>query len=150
MLSGIITEVKGILAAVNGAGKVNAYRRAVSADVDLLAAYKDDATGMIRGWDITRESTASEDHTVGATQELHTIVMRGFMSVNDANASEKTFQDLIESVRAAFRAKRNLNGSAIDSTPMQARTVSAATIGGVLVHYCELTIVAQEFPLSTS
>src|SRR5581483_1864080 len=149
MLTDVINEVKGIVAGIANVGKVNAYRRAVSAESDFLDAYKDDATGMIRAWEVTRESTVSNDRTVGATQERHTLVIRGFLSVSDKNASEQTFQNLIEDVRSALRAKRNLNGTVIDTTPVQARTVTAATVGNVLCHYCELSFEAIEFPIAT-
>src|SRR5690348_11138154 len=99
MLNDIIDETANVLRTVNGVGKVNAYRRAVNVEADIAAAYKDGATGMIRAWDVTRESTASNDRTVGATEELHTIVVRGYMSVKDADATEQTFQSLIEEVR---------------------------------------------------
>jgi hypothetical protein len=149
-LDDIITETAAILETVANVGKVNAYRRAVNTEADVAAAYKDEATGMIRAWDVTRESTQSNDRTVGATEELHLIVLRGYLSVKDAEASERTFQNLIEAIRGAFRAKRNLNGKALDSTPMNARTVTAASLSGILVHYCELAFTVQEFPLSTA
>jgi hypothetical protein len=87
---------------------------------------------------------------VGATEERHLVVIRGYLGVSDKDATEQTFQDLIEAVRAALRAKRNLNGKVLDTTPAQARLVTAATIGGVLCHYCELSFAAIEFPLSTT
>jgi hypothetical protein len=150
MLSDIINEVQSIVKAVTNVGSVHAYRRAVQTESDFLDVYKDEATGMIRAWDITRESTASEDHTVGATQESHLIVLRGYMSVSDKDASEQTFQNLIEDVRAALRMKRNLNAKLLDTTPVQARSVTAAMIGNVLCHYAELSFTAIEFPVSTT
>jgi hypothetical protein len=150
MLADVINEVKAILQTVADVGMVNDYRRAVSSEADVSRLYKDVDAGEIRAWDITRETTVSNDRTVGAVEDLHLIVIRGYMSVRDADATEKTFQNLIECVRAAFRVKRNLNGKVLDSTPMQVRTVTAATVSNVLVHYCELTLQAQDFPLSTT
>src|ERR1041384_5983741 len=123
MLTDTINEVKNILDAVTGIGKVNAFRRAVNTEKDFADAYIDEETSQLRAWDITRESTVSNDRTVGATQERHLLVIRGYMSVKDADATEQTFQNLIEDVRAALRAERNLNGKVLDTTPVQARLV---------------------------
>jgi hypothetical protein len=147
-LTPILNAVKGIIAAVANVGNVYAYRRAVQTEKDFSDLYI--AGGKVLAWDITRESTASIDRTVGATEEKHLVVVRGYMGVSDKDATEQTFQDLIEAVRAALRLTRNLNGAVLDTTPLQARTVTAAVIGGVLCHYCELTFEAIEFPLSTT
>jgi hypothetical protein len=150
MLSDTIAEVKSIMGAVAGVGKVNAYRRNAKTEQDFNDLYV--VNGKVLAWDITRESTASTDRTVGATYEEHTLVIRGYMGVRDFDGTEKTFQDLIESVRAALRVKRNLNGKVLDTTPVQARQVGAAEFGvnKVLVHYCELSFTAIEFPVSTT
>jgi hypothetical protein len=150
MLSDIINAVQSIVQGVAKVGQVHAYRRAVATESDFLALYKDEATGMVRAWDITRENTASIDYTVGETQETHLIVLRGYMSVSDKDATEQTFQNLVEDVRTALRAKRNLNGKVLTTTPAQARTVAAATIGSVLCHYAELSFTATEFPVPTT
>jgi len=147
-LTDTLKEVQTIMSAVANIGKVHAYRRAVQAENDFSDLYVD--SGRVKAWDITRESTASNDRTVGATEERHLVVVRGYFGVKDADATEQTFQDLIEAVRAALRAKRNLNGKVLDTTPMQARIVTAANIGNVLCHYCELAFEAIEFPLSTT
>jgi hypothetical protein len=144
----ILNEVKGIMGGVANVGNVYAYRRAVQTEKDFSDLYI--SSGKVRAWDITRESTASVDRTVGATEEKHLVVVRGYLGVSDKDATEQTFQDLIEAVRAALRLVRNLNGKVLDTTPMQARIVTAAMIGGVLCHYCELTFEAIEFPLSTT
>jgi hypothetical protein len=147
-LTPILNEVKGIIAAVANVGNVYAYRRAVQTEKDFSELYI--SSGKVLAWDITRETTASSDKTVGATEDRHLVVVRGYLGVSDKDATEQTFQDLIELVRAALRVKRNLNGIVLNTTPMQARVVTAAVIGGVLCHYCELTLEAIEFPLSTT
>lgn len=149
-LKDIIAEVAAILATVPDIGRVHAYRRAVAAQTDIEAVFKDVVTGQIRGWEVSREATASQDMLVAGTRERHQIVVYGYMSINDAKRSEETFQELVEAVRDAFRVKRNLNGKAFDTTPMSARTVTAAMKAGVLVHYCELTMEAQQFPVTTA
>src|SRR6266404_5053969 len=146
-LKPILNEVAGIVGAVANVGNVHAYRRAVQTEQEFQSLYV--SGDRVLGWDITREGTASTDRTVGATEERHALVIRGYLGVSDKDATEQTFQDLIEAVRAALRAKRNLNGKVLDTTPVSARVVAAATIGSVLCHYCELTFEAIEFPLST-
>jgi len=147
-LADVTTETASILKLVPNIGRVNEYRRAVQSEADFRALFV--ADGRVLAWDVTRESTISEARTVGATYERHLVVVRGYMGVKDADATEPTFQALIELIRATMRGKRNLNSKVLDTTPMQARLVGAATIQGVLCHYCELTFEAIEFPLSTN
>lgn len=68
----------------------------------------------------------------------------GFYAVNDAAASEKTFQDIVESVVNAFRADKKLGDTVIDSGPLQWRQGGYATLppgeGGVLCHRAVLDL----------
>ena len=85
---------------------------------------------------------------VGATLDVHNIVIRGYMSLQDAENTEKVFQDLIETIRTAFNSNRKLTVDDVrhahDSDRIRVPVVDHAMFGGVLVHYAELVLRVTE------
>jgi hypothetical protein len=73
-------------------------------------------------------------------------VVRAYHAVDNAGASEKVLQDLVELVRAAIRAEEATcwTGLVQFVGHPQVRIFEARLFGGVLVHYCELTLVVTE------
>ena len=146
-LANIIDATKAILGAVSGVGpNVHAYERWADDDTRFRALFVDAATSPPRvlGWTITRESTRALDRGPRNSEDHHTIVIRAYMSLQDEAGSERTFQELLESVRAAFLANRRLDGAALHSRPIEARVVEHKNFAGVLCHYAELVLVAEE------
>lgn len=146
-LANIIDAVKAILAAVPGVGpNVHAYERWADDDARFRALFTDQSSEPARllGWTITREATAAIDRGPRNTEDHHTIVVRAYLGLQDEARSERTFQELIESVRAAFLADRRLGGLALHSRPLAARTVEHKNFAGVLCHYAELVLVVEE------
>lgn len=84
----------------------------------------------------------------GAMQEfgLTTWNLHGYYGANDANATEKAWQDIVDSVVDAFRDDKKLGGLVIDSGPLQVQEELLGLFprgdGGVLCHYsrCELLV----------
>ena len=69
-----------------------------------------------------------------------------YAGVNDAAASEQTFQALIEDVVAALGADRKLAQTARHCGPAAVRAVDFRIINGVLCHHAELAVVVEEKP----
>lgn len=147
-LANIITNMAGILAEVTGiGGKVHAYERWAADAAAFKTLFVD--SGKVCGWTLTREATVAKDY-VGASLDEHTLVIRGYYSLDDSANTEKAFQDLLEAIRAKFQANRRLGYgtptvyAAHSSDRMNARAVDHRMFAGILVHYAELVLVARE------
>lgn len=142
-LSTIRAEIKSILEGVSGVGtKVYDYERWAKTWEDYLELFK--SNGLIKGWTITRAATPEVSTTPSTNMRTHTFVIRGYYSLDDSAATEKTFQDIIEGIATAFRAKPRLNGKAFSSSPLQVDLVGSVMFGSVLCHFCELRLLVQE------
>lgn len=146
-LAAVIEQVRVILAGVPHIGQVHPYIRFVTTEAGVNDKFKDPEADRIKFWSITRSSTSSTDANVHANRDVHTLVVRGWMSLNDANNSEAEFQSLVELVRQTFKQNRKLNGAAYYSAPMQAGTVMSGAIAGFVVHYCELALSVEIYPI---
>lgn len=145
--SAIRTEIYNILSGVASIGKVYDYERWTKDWKAFIDLFKD-STGKILGWEISRGKAGEEKITIGIgnneDERAHTYIIRGYMAIDDSEATEKTFNALIEAAATAFRAKRTLNESAEDNQGLQCDVIDARTFGGVLCHYAELRLVAIE------
>ena len=142
-------EVKTILDAVTGVGKVHDYLRHSTTWTEIFSRHKDG--GKINDWEITRESATQELIAIqgaGGTEpfyhDTHAVAILGRISVDDSAASEKTFQALIDTVVAAFRVKPRLNNVVLLPESLQVPQIGHEMFGGVLVHFARLTFQAVE------
>jgi len=141
--STILAQILSTLQGVTGIGtKVYDYERYAATWKEYLDLFK--ANDLIKGWTITRIATPEETKNVTTNLRTHVFVIRGFYSLDDSAATEKTFQVLIESICTAFREDPTLSGVAFDSGPVQVDTVGPVMFGQVLCHHCELRLPAQE------
>ena len=92
------------------------------------------------------EATAAEDLGPQFTARKHTIAIHGYAGVNDAAASEKAFQGLLEAAVTALGADRKLSQTARHSEPVQVRAVDFRIFSNVLCHHAELTLVVEDKP----
>lgn len=134
------------LAAVTGIGKVYDYGRWAADWQTFINLFKTtvSAKDQIRGFEISRKAAPAVYDSNGEETTVHRYLIRGYMSVSDADASEKTFTALIEAVRAAFRFDFTLGGLCEDSGPLSLDVQDERMFGGVLCHYCELSLPARE------
>ena len=143
-LSLIRTKIKTKLEAISGVENVYDYKR-FCAD---LATYKDlfIKDSKVNTWEIERKSF--ESNGIGASGEvedvIHTFIIRGFYSFYDELATEKTFQDLVETIRNSFITDPTLGGKAkVIHIPITGE-FSMAFLGSVLCHRCEIEIIIEE------
>ena len=147
-LTTIREQVKTILSGVSGIGVVHDYERWNSdwtKFLDLFRIEGDDEKKRINGWSITRRKTPAKTASTTHDSRTHTFLIKGFYGLKDADASEIVFQQLIEDICAAFRAKYKLNDTADNTEPVQVDLVENRKYGIVLCHYCELTLIAEEW-----
>lgn len=144
----ILADIKAKLAAVPGVGQVHDYSRLAVDWATYISRFKDSASGRIKGFEITR--TAVPEHLRGAFHRHHRFVLRGFLGFEDAAATDKIFQPLIEEVCAAFRkaapgaAWLYQNGDAPGESCVQVTTIDERMFGSVLCHYCEIQLSVTE------
>jgi hypothetical protein len=146
--SSIRSQLVTVLGAVSGIGNVWDYRRHM---VYWETFYRDAVKNMeVNNWEISRsENIATIDAVQNSLGSLpyfrynHHIVIYGHMGVNDDNASEKTFQNLVDGVMDGLRTNVLLTGLIV---PMDftAPKIEYAMWGGVFVHATEIHILAQE------
>jgi hypothetical protein len=146
----IRTQIYTILGAVTDIGKVYDYERWAADWPTFINLFKTTigTVDQIRGWEIGRRSVKEQRITLGiassGNEKAHGFLIRGYMRVNDAEASEKIFNALIESIATAFRANRKLNDTAKDHDFIQAEIIEFRLFGGVLCHYAELSLTVYE------
>jgi hypothetical protein len=140
--SGIRTAIYNLLAAVTDIGKVYDYERWAADWATFINLFKTTISGtpQIRGWEIGRRAVKEDNMPVRS----HIYVIRGYMGINDAAATEKTFNALIEAIAAKFRDGQPLSGAALGHDFIQAELIDARMFGAVLCHYCELSLTVYE------
>jgi hypothetical protein len=140
-LGAIRSYLKSLLSGVAGIGVVHDYERWAVQYSDLLNYYVKNS--KLNGWAITRRSTEAEWSAMPVVDRTHQIEITGIYSLKDADASEKTFQDLIEAVDAAVRFDHTLGGNCLVAGPLAVEVVEARMFGSVLCHYCLLRLPVQ-------
>lgn len=142
----MLAEIKTQLESVTDIGKVHDYIRFVYLENEIVAQFKDTASGQIRAWQITRTDSSEEYADVNiASRRIHRFEIRGIMSIKDSAESEKVFQALIEDVCDKFRPLYNLNGEAERIVaPIQVEDVENRMWGAVGVHTATLVLEVQE------
>lgn len=144
----ILAKLQGVA----GIGQVHDYERFAKTEKEFQDLYKDVTDNRIRGWNFYRASTAERDLDLGEVRRLHAWRVAGYMSLDDADASGKLFDDLIELVVTAFRTDRTLGGLVIDSKDMesefgasgvQVEAIEPVMFAGVLCHRAQLTLTTE-------
>lgn len=153
-LDAIRTQITTMLATADPGSKVYAYRRWITQPDALVAELQPTADGPISVWMFWVESIAEALDTFRQNDQDYVIGFRFYRSLVDADQSEILVTDLIQTVRAAFRANDTLNGSAFTTTPtagpmqravgLQLDALEVVTLGGVLCHEARLRLGVEE------
>lgn len=136
-------QIVSIVNGVSGTGIVHGYQRLSLSYAEWIALMTN--AGIINGWTVSRKSTSSNRDSYTTNRCGNTFCIKGYYEIDDANASETTFQALVEGIRQAFNAQYTLCGQAIVCGPAEVDIVDVIEIPGSnnYVHYCELSIVAD-------
>ena len=97
---------------------------------------------QIRGWEILQKAPVNEDRT---SIKRRTYSIKGYMSINDSLATEKTFSALIDAIAAKFRESQSLGGALNGHNFIQVETLEPRMFGSILCHFAELTLTVYEF-----
>lgn len=117
-LDAIRTQLRALIAAVPNIGQVHDRERYVREEAKFRQLYLYTPAGgqeQLRGWWLRRSGTEERSLAVGRTLNVHTWQIRGYMTLNDEQASELAFDALIEASRDAVRADPTLGGVCMQS-----------------------------------
>ncbi len=133
--------IKAALAGVTGIGQVHDYERWSVDPAKFLSLFQDSASKRIFGWEITRTGVKVEKPTQ-KFKVTHTFVLKGYYGVQDAAASEKLFNSVIEAIVLKF-ISNTLAGTQGIVVP-QVGTIEFRMFGNVLCHYAEIKLDVAE------
>ncbi len=143
-LQTIRDEIVTIIQGVSGVSNVHDYQRNIW-DASAFRKNFVDTDNRVHAWTVTRIKTLEEIET---DDHLHTrtfdFMIRGVLSMVDADATEKIFQDLVEDICSAFRGDRTINNAAADSRPPQVLVVDHRWFSKILCHYTEIMLSVDE------
>ncbi|MFQ5915383.1 MAG: hypothetical protein ACE5JS_19615 [Nitrospinota bacterium] len=140
--SAIRSQLKAVVETVPGIGVVHDYQRwEIEAD-NFQTLFV--SGGRINVWMITRDASREEEFAQQQNYRRHQARIIGLYALDDSDATEKTFSDLLESICDTLRQKGDLNGAAESSGPPQVKRDDHARFAGTLCHYGEITLEARE------
>lgn len=138
----IRTAIKDILNTVTGIGQVHDYERFTANPLTFLNLFKDDTTGKIFGWEITRSGSTITRVTMTNYKVLHHFVIKGYYGLQDLTASEKLFNAVIEAV-----VSKIINTTIADTQGVpvpQVNKIDARMFGDFFCHYAEIAFSVAE------
>ena len=156
-LSAVLSQIKTMLEAISGIGKVYKYERDARSRSKFIELFKT-SDGLINAWMLSRKRTPQKVYAQGgSTTRTHLIKITGIYGLDDVEETELTFQYLIEDIVDAFDPSdsddRNLSDNCFSIAPVenapegqggiQVDTVGLLNVGGLLCHFCELSLYVQ-------
>jgi len=131
------------LATIPDIGLVHPYER-LTVEPDLASGVFGDSQAL-RAWTLTRESVQHERSPGLESRGQERLVLRGFLSVDDSQASELVLQDLIEQIAALLRPTHTVG--AFDRVgPLQIEQVAHSRVGQThLCHFAQCAWPVEAF-----
>lgn len=134
--------LKDRLLTIPGIGVVHNYDRWAADWSALVKLYV--ANDKLNGWHLTRKATQEDWVAEPVVDRDHTYEIVGIYALNDAAASEKAFQELVEQVMELFRFDFDLGGHCQLAGPLKLKTLEPRMFGSVLCHVAVLELPVQE------
>lgn len=154
-LDQIRAAIKTRIESVPAVGVVHDYERfaAEQAKFREFYLYGVVPNQRVTGWHIRRAATREIYIDVNRWVIYHDWRIRGFMSINDADGTEKIFDNLIEAVRDAFRASPMLTAEPDHSevvtdeerAGVQVPDSGPVMFSGVLCHGARLELTSRHY-----
>jgi len=147
----IVADIKAKLTEITDIGIVHDYERWIVDAKKFLDEFKDQTSGRILGWEITRKSVS--EHQAGAFFGHNLMAVHGYMGLNDAAATGKLFQVVVNKVRAKFRKAEPADpnapwdyrdGDNPQNSPVQVPLIDERMFGNNLCHHAEIHISVTE------
>lgn len=140
----IRAAIKTVLEAVTGIGPVHDYER-YSRSLAIWLELMRPVSGLsVHGWVCHRESSGAMLDTMPTVHRTHRYRITGIYELDDATATEKTFQALIELIFAAFLVDTQLGGVCESVEPLDIQDVSALEYQNKLYHVADCLLIVHE------
>lgn len=142
-------RLKVILEAVSGIGRVYDYMRHPVTDAEVKSLFVTTTSPRLHYWCITLGPDAKfleERYPASHSRATVTFAIRGYYSLVDADATEKTFINLVEDVLDALRTHKGalnvdvIGGPWLTQGPAQWAGPNHVEVAGVLCHHAELVV----------
>lgn len=147
--SGIREQLRLRLETISSVGVVNDYPRNNIKHEDIESNFF--ANGKLNAWNLRWNNARGTKETGNSlfVSRRHSVIITGYYGIEDAVASAKTFEDIIEDVMNEFDKSHDVD-TATGST--QARFYEACSLNindefmfsNWLVHRCEIELFIQE------
>ncbi len=143
--------IKAKIETVPGSGVIHTYER-YAKDASALAAlyyYGAAPTKRLHGWHIRRVAKREVLVDTDRWSLWFTWRIRGFMGLDDADATEELFDTECDAIADAFRADDTLGGLVFSQMPddreigIQVVKAEPVLFAGVLCHSAELGLTTQ-------
>jgi hypothetical protein len=136
--AGFRALIKARLTAMGAAvGRVHDYERWAAQPGQFLAHFQDPATKKIFGWEITRRKVRAQKIAMRRYKLVHRYLVRGYYGLEDAAATEKTFNALVDQIVLSFTLTK-LPGSQGEQLPEA--VIEPRIFGHVLCHVGEIIL----------
>jgi len=136
-------QIKTILEGVSGIGTVHDYIRHSRSIAKFLKLMRSNDT--VNGCMIRRQKTSTSRNNDSATlKRIHHFWISFIYEINDANASENTFQALLDAVYDEFKGNYQINNTCVNSDPLQIEDVDEMEIGETLYHVADCVLICHE------
>lgn len=150
-LNQIRAKIAEKIFALDNAVAVHEYERYTKNASDLVALYKSGPpeNPRLHGWYVRRVGTKEIFVDTGRWSIYHAWRMRGFMALDDADETEKLFDERIEAIRDTFRYDPDLGGLVFEciaqngESGVQVISSGPVLFAGVLCHSAELGLTTQ-------
>lgn len=146
-LADIRDAITTTVAGIANIGIVTDFDPVLTREEDFKEFFVDPGLGYVLGWCVTRERSDETDASTEQNWREHRMVIKGYRGAREGSLSaEKDFQDLIEDVCSALRARIDdaLGQTVSILGPPNVRSVKIELFGVYLVHAVEIVVLARE------
>ena len=144
----IAAEIERVAGIVLGEGAIIEFLPSVTSVAAFVSTFGNSQATAINAWVCTREGVDEEEQQSGFRfRTIHRMVVRGYFGLKNKDETEKTFQTLIDRVRAAVRGSLSIWPEHPESPSMAVQTpaIGHEMFGSFLVHTCEMRFDVEEF-----
>ncbi len=144
----IRANIKTLMLAVTGIGKVHDYKRMIADEAKLREQFQQAVNQPLHGWEITRESVNPLTRMAGDKYKAtHGYLILGHYAIKDSTASEKLFNLVVDAVVQKFIDNRLAN---TEGHSLPATTIKEWEFAGVLCHRAEVRLSVTEIVTKTA